>query len=153
MKTQTIDITTSDGVCDAYVAYPDQGSHPGVLLLMDGFGLRPYLHSMAEKLAAQGYYVLVPNLLYRINRAPVLDLKFPLKAEDMGNARALLGPIFKKFSAEESLKDVGALLEFLSDQKQVRPGKLGLTGYCLGGAMAIRAAGKFPEKIAAAASF
>ena len=68
----TIDITTPDGVADAYVARPDGQPHPGVLLCMDAFGLRPVIEQMADRIAADGHVVLAPNLFYRAGRAPVI---------------------------------------------------------------------------------
>ncbi len=69
---KSIDIPTFDGVADAYIARPDDGSpHPGVLLYTDAFGLRPFARAMADRLASNGYTVLVPNVFYRSGRAPV----------------------------------------------------------------------------------
>lgn len=70
-----VDIPTEDGTADAYLARPDDGAaHPAVLLYMDAFGLRPRLRSMADRLAGEGYTVLVPNVFYRHGRAPLFDL-------------------------------------------------------------------------------
>lgn len=70
----SLDIPTPYGVADAYLAHPDDGKpHPGVLLYMDAFGLRPSLEELAGRLAGHGYTVLVPNVLYRAGRAPVVD--------------------------------------------------------------------------------
>ncbi|MGY2063445.1 dienelactone hydrolase family protein, partial [Nocardia gipuzkoensis] len=71
----SVDVPTPDGVADAYVAYPDDGAaHPGVLLYMDAFGLRPALSAIVDRIAGHGYTVLAPNLLYRHGRAPVIEL-------------------------------------------------------------------------------
>ena len=42
------------------------GSHPGVLIWPDAFGLRPAVRDLAKRLAAAGYSVLVPNPFYRV---------------------------------------------------------------------------------------
>jgi len=56
MHGMSVDVQTPDGVADAYVAYPDDGAaHPGVLVIQDGFGLRPSLRSLADRIAAHGY--------------------------------------------------------------------------------------------------
>ena len=68
MRTQTaaIDIPTADGVADAIHITPVEGGpHPGELVYMDAFGLRPRLEEMAGQLAGRGYAVLVPNVFYR----------------------------------------------------------------------------------------
>ena len=70
-----LDVPTADGVADAYLSRPDDGErHPGVLFLMDAFGLRPRIEHMADRIAARGYTVLAPNLFYRAGRAPVLPM-------------------------------------------------------------------------------
>ena len=68
-----VEIKTPDGTCDAAFIHPKTGSHPGVLLWPDAFGLRPSMRAMAKRLAAEGYSVLVPNPFYRISKAPFTD--------------------------------------------------------------------------------
>src|SRR5215470_15387666 len=59
-------ITTRDGVCPSYVYQPTgQGPWPGVLVFMDGLGIRPAMLEVGERLAASGYFVLLPDLYYR----------------------------------------------------------------------------------------
>src|ERR1700686_2110439 len=59
-----VEIKTPDGTCDAAFIHPKSGSHPGVLLCPDAFGLRPSMRDMAKRLAGHGYSVLVPNPSY-----------------------------------------------------------------------------------------
>lgn len=154
MKAFKVDITTSDGVCDCYVAYPEEeGTHPGVLFYMDGYGPREYLYEMAQKLASHGYYVLLPNLLYRIRKAPVVDANFPLTEAEIPKVRKQLMSLLKSFDPEDAVKDARVFLDFLSTQKQVLPDRIGVTGYCMGGGMAVRTAAEYPERIRVAASF
>src|SRR5437773_9927351 len=54
----TVEVTTPDGVADAYLARPDERPHPGVLLIADAYGLRPTIAEMADRIAADGYVVL-----------------------------------------------------------------------------------------------
>ena len=71
----TIDVRTTDGVADAYLARPDDdASHPAVLFVMDAYGLRPQIERMADRIADQGYVVLAPNVFYRAGRSPVVSL-------------------------------------------------------------------------------
>jgi carboxymethylenebutenolidase len=86
MHATMVDVPTPDGVADVYLAHPDDGrTHPAVLFYMDGIGLRPRLFEMAERLAANGYVVLVPNVFYRQGRAPLLpDLPELLRPENRG---------------------------------------------------------------------
>src|SRR3954449_3716972 len=75
MRSTHLDIQAPDGVADAYLTRPDDGDrHPGVLFLMDAFGLRPRIEEMADRIAERGYAVLAPNLFYRGGRAPLFEL-------------------------------------------------------------------------------
>jgi carboxymethylenebutenolidase len=151
MASKTIDIKTADGVCDSYVSHPDGGgSFPAVLFFMDGIGIRPQLRQMADRIAAEGYYVLLPNMFYRRGRAPVFDVATILKPEN----RPALTELVLSLTPERVLRDAGLFLDLLAAQKEVRPGsKVGLTGYCMGGGMVVRTAAQYPDRIAAGASF
>lgn len=154
MKTQFIDIPTADGNCDVFIAYPnDQHPYPAVLLLMDGFGPRTYLYEMAKTLAKGGYYVLLPNLFYRTLRAPVVKAEFPLRSEDMPEVFKKITPLFQSLTSELVMRDAETFIKFLIQQKQVLPGKVGITGYCMGGRLAIQMASTYPDRVAAVASF
>ena len=71
-------IKTPDGTCDAAFIHPTTGSHPGVLIWADAFGLRPVMRDIGKRIAAEGYSVLVPNPFYRLAKAPVFDMSPPL---------------------------------------------------------------------------
>src|ERR1700719_1765361 len=64
-----VSVKTPDGTCDAAFIHPTTGSHPGVLIWPDAFGLRPSMRNMGKRLAAEGYSVLVPNPFYRVAKA------------------------------------------------------------------------------------
>src|SRR5712692_5751215 len=68
-----VEIKTPDGTCDAVFIHPTTGSHPGVLIWTDAFGLRPSMREIGKRIAAEGYSVLVPNPFYRKGKAPVFD--------------------------------------------------------------------------------
>jgi carboxymethylenebutenolidase len=150
-----LDIKTKDGICDSFIVYPDdQKPHPAVILIMDGFGPRAHLYQMARTISSRGFYVLLPNMFYRVRRAPVIEMKLPLCPEDMPDLfKDHLMPLLNGYNPELGLSDIGAFLDFLSQQPQVLPGKTRLTGYCFGGAMSIRAAARYPDKINAVGSF
>ena len=153
MKTELIDIKTPDGLCDTFIARPDHLACPAVLLFMDAYGPRKCLYEMAQKLAEHGYCVVVPNMFYRVKKAPVVDLSFPLKKQDMPGAVELIMALLKVFQPGPAMQDVDVFLDFLAAQQYVRQGKIGTVGYCMGGALALRTAARHPDRVAAAASF
>jgi carboxymethylenebutenolidase len=151
MASATIDIEMPDGRCDSYVSYPDEGgAFPAVLFFMDGYGVRPVLHRMADRIAEWGLYVLQPNLLYRHGRAPLFEVAEMRKPEN----RPALSQLVQSLTPEIVERDAGRFLEFLAAQPQVEPeSHAGLVGYCMGGSMALRTAARFPRRVAAAAIF
>jgi len=148
-----VEVKTPDGTCDAAFIHPKTGSHPGVLIWPDAFGLRPSMRDMAKRLAADGYSVLVPNPFYRVSKAPFTDAsKFDFnKPED----RARLGPLMGSVNAAGNAeKDAVAYVAFLDAQKEVNKSKkIGTQGYCMGGPLVVRTAATLPDRIGAGGSF
>jgi carboxymethylenebutenolidase len=147
-----IDIRTPDGSSDAVLFEPAGGeTRPGVLHLTDIYGIRPSQRQMARRLADQGYTVLMPNLFYRLGRAPLFDI--PVNREDP-QVQAKLAELRTHLSPEMAERDVAAYIDFLTAQPSVtKETGIGVVGYCLSGGMAMRAAAVRPERVVAAASF
>ncbi|MFB7368911.1 dienelactone hydrolase family protein [Streptomyces sp. NPDC056222] len=154
MPTKMLHIPTADGEADAFAAVPDRGDrHPGVLMYADGFGIRPVLREMARELAAHGYYVLVPNLFYRHGPAPVIELPEYIGEEVRHAVFAQLMPLIEAHTPERVLSDADAYLRFLTAQPEVGAGPVAVTGYCIGGLLAMRTAAAHPGQVAAVAAF
>ncbi|WP_327341869.1 dienelactone hydrolase family protein [Streptomyces europaeiscabiei] len=154
MPTKALRIPTTDGQADAFAAFPDRGErHPGVLMYTDGFGIRPVLRDMARELAGHGYYVLVPNLFYRYGPAPVLELPEHIGEEVRPAVMARLMPLIEAHTTERALSDADAYLRFLTTRPEVGAGPVAVTGYCIGGLLAMRTAAAHPGQVAAVAGF
>jgi carboxymethylenebutenolidase len=149
----TIDIETADGVCPAHVFTPPDrdAPSPGVLLYMDGIGMRPALHEMAARLASSGYYVLMPDLFWRAGAYTAPDPK-ALFADPEVRA-AWWKKITPFTSADTIMKDTRAFLDHLAQQADVAPKQFACTGYCMGGRAAMTAAATYPDEIIAAAAY
>jgi len=146
-----VEIKTPDGTCDAAFIHPKSGSHAGVLIWPDAFGLRPSMRDMAKRLAAEGYSVLVPNPFYRISKAPYTDAS----KIDFATERAKLTPLMGSVNAAGAAeKDAVAYIGFLDAQKQVNKSKkIGTQGYCMGGPLVVRTAAAVPNRVGAGGSF
>jgi carboxymethylenebutenolidase len=145
MPTTKLDIKTGDGTVDTHFVLPGgAGPWPAVIFYMDGLGIRADLVAMAERLASHGYAVLLPNLYYRHGPA------FPL---DFATDRERMMELVMSVTNQAIAADTTAFLEFLDMQASVAGPRIGVVGYCMGGALTLTAAGKFPERVAAAASF
>ena len=147
MIAETIDIATADGAADAFYARPDDnGPYPGVVLYTDAFGNRPAAHEHVKRLAKSGYCVLAPNVFYRSRRAPVLDNLAELMAsEDRSALFAQLRPMIDLVTPEAAHSDSVAWLEFLRSQQSVADRRIGTVGYCMGGRLSLRMAGRVPR--------
>lgn len=150
-----IEITAPDGTAEAYFARPDgDGEHPGVLLFIDAIGLRPQIETMADRIAGWGYAVLAPNLFYRSGTAeelaPKTDLRAPGAREEFF---ATVMPRMQEITAERIDADTAAFVDALGAQPGVSAGPIGVTGYCMGGRYATRAAGTQADRVAAVGGF
>jgi carboxymethylenebutenolidase len=148
-----VEIKTPDGTCDAAFIHPKTGSHAGVLIWPDAFGLRPSMRDMAKRIAAEGYSVLVPNPFYRVSKAPFTDAStFSFQnPTDMAKLRPLMASVNATGNPE---KDAAAYVGFLDAQKEVNKAKkIGTQGYCMGGPLVVRTAAALPDRIGAGASF
>lgn len=136
---------------DVYVVRPDgSGRWPAIVLFMDAFGIRDALLGMAGRLAASGYVVAVPNLYYRSGSFPFFD---PVQVAAGGAERDRFKGMIGSITNTLIMRDTAVLLEHLEADASVRPGRMGVVGYCMGGGYALCAAGTFPDRIAAAAIF
>ncbi len=151
MVEEWIEIRTPDGTADGLLYRADDGGRrPGVIHLTDIGGIRLSQRTMARRLAAAGYTVLLPNLFYRFGRPPVVDwaagFDDALTKQRIAELRAPLTP-------EAVTRDAGASVDLLAAHDAVAPGGIGVVGYCFAGAVALRAAAARPDRVVAAASF
>jgi len=148
MTKREIEITTADGKAEAGLFMPQGRAAAGVILYMDAFGLRPSLDAMAERLAREGYAVLVPDTLYRFQPYGPFDAATAFDNEESAKQiRSMLGGTTQAMT----IADTGAFIAAL-DEAGI-DGPLGAVGYCMGGARALNAAASYPDRIKAAASF
>jgi len=147
-----IDIATQDGILCAYVFRPaGEGPWPGVLFYMDGLGIRPALFEIAARLADHGYFVLLPDLFYRSGPYAPMDAKQVFS--DPAQRQALAENYLGKLGQANAMRDTPALLDYLASQPDVAPGPVAAIGYCMGGGLALAAAGHFPGRIRAVGAY
>ncbi|MFL5296612.1 MAG: dienelactone hydrolase family protein [Phenylobacterium sp.] len=152
MRTE-VSLPTPDGDARAFAFTPDGGAGPwpAAIIFMDAPAIRPALFEMGERLAQAGYFVLLPDLFWRAGPYDPPDIA----AARAGDPEAVA--VFQKLrgstSVEKQMIDAKAALDWLAQEPRAKAGKVGVTGYCMGGGIALRAAGTFPDRIAAAASF
>ena len=142
-----VSITTPDGNCDAYFVTPSSGAAPGVLVWPDIFGLRPAFRQMGRRLAESGYSVLVVNPFYRQKKAPTA-------AQGGQTPIPEVMPLMQALTPAMHLSDGKAFVAWLDAQPEVdKARKLGTTGYCMGGPIAVRTATVAPDRVGAVGTF
>lgn len=152
MSGKRVDLTTTDGVMDCYTFQPSgAGPWPAVIIYMDAFGIRPNLDSMAQRLADAGYFVIVPNLYYRAGAFEPFDPKQVFGGDEAERVR--FRAMIDSLDNTKVMRDTEPVLDYLATEPAVRQPKVGAVGYCMGGGFAISSLGRFPDRVAVAASF
>ncbi|HKQ10307.1 MAG TPA: dienelactone hydrolase family protein [Rhizomicrobium sp.] len=135
---------------ETFLYRPDDiADFPGIVFLTDIWGIRPAAIGMAKRLADKGFAVLLPNVMHRHSRI-VPD---GFEPEDERQMNKTLQTLFAALTPAQMDSDSKAYMDFLSAQKGVKPGKVGVVGHCYTGQMALRMAAAAPDRVAAAASF
>jgi len=147
-----VDINAEDGLADGYLARPadDDGRRPGVLFLVDAFGLRPQIEQMADRISRRGFVVLAPNVFYRHGHAPVLPMPDLEDPEERAPFMEKLRPMMQELTPELIASDSRGYLDFLDG---VARGPFSITGYCMGARLGWRIATAHPERVTALAGF
>jgi carboxymethylenebutenolidase len=146
-----VQIDTPDGRCPTHVFHPDgPGPWPGVIVYMDAIGMRPAMEEIAERIANAGFFVLLPDLFYRVEFDASQGARIfsdPKARED------LMTRVMPSASSANVMRDTGAFLAYMDSRPEVDSTRIGVVGYCMGGRLALYAAGHFGDRIAAAASY
>jgi carboxymethylenebutenolidase len=147
-----IEIKTDSGMCPGYVYRPSgKLPWPAVLVFMDGIGIRPAMLEVGERLATYGYFVLLPDLFYRSGRYEPMNARTVFT--DPAQRKVLMEKFFALATQANIMADTRAFLNFLAVQPDVKAGGIATTGYCMGGLMSLAAAGTYPDRIVATASY
>jgi carboxymethylenebutenolidase len=143
ISTTTIRLRTADGEMKCHQARPrGAGKFPAVLVIMEAFGLTDHIKDVTERLAAEGYVAIAPDLYYR--ESPNVVGYDQLQA-----AIALM----QRLDDDEVVADLQHVISHLKAQNFVNGDRLGMTGFCLGGTITCLAACKLPANIQAAVTF
>jgi carboxymethylenebutenolidase len=134
MNTETLSFDTANGETTAYVVQPDNHSGKAVILIHEWWGLNEHIKDIAGRYADEGFVAIAPDL-YRGKLAAN-----PAEAGEMMNALALEDGLDTIKHAIDSAALAYDLTHF------------GITGYCMGGTFALRAACEL-EGLSAAAPF
>ncbi|HMQ03192.1 MAG TPA: dienelactone hydrolase family protein [Pyrinomonadaceae bacterium] len=134
MQTETLDFQTANGPTTAYVAKPDEGGEKAIILIQEWWGLNDHIKDIAGRYAGEGFTAIAPDLY----RGKV--------ASDPDQASKMM----QALSTDDGLDTIRNAMDAAS--KAYSTSHFGITGYCMGGTFALRAACEL-EGISAAAPF
>lgn len=149
MAEKEFDITTPDGVMPNFAAWPDPGGahgdgpYPVIVMYMDAPGIREELRDFARRIAAQGYYAVLPDLYYRLG---LLRFNLAERTEKMGE---MIFAAWHSLTNDGVARDTGAILSALGEDAAASDGPMGCVGYCMSGAFITTVAGRYPDRFAA----
>src|SRR5580704_9083284 len=125
MSGSTISIASADGgTFSGYLATPESGSGPGLILLQEIFGVNQHIRDLADIYAEEGYLVLAPDLFWRMSPGTQLGYSGP----DLGRAM----DYYQRFDVDRAILDIGDTVAALRANPAC-DGKVGAIGFCLGG--------------------
>ncbi|MCP4905358.1 MAG: dienelactone hydrolase family protein [bacterium] len=146
MVEEFAEIVTPDGIMPTFIAHPgEEKPAPAVLILMDGRGIREALRDVARRLAGMGYYATLPDLFYRAGADSELGVG---GADDWDQMISLV----QSLSDEGVTRDIEALVTRIDTDPAIRPGAIGLMGFCMGGRLSVILSQALGERVAAAAA-
>lgn len=133
--TATVEISTlaGDDTFSAYVARPSGPPRAAIVVIKEIFGVNPGIRQKCDKLAAEGYVAIAPDLFWRIQPGVELD---PDVESELHQGFDLFG----KFDQDKGIADIEATIKYARDSEGCK--KVGAVGYCLGGRLAYMTAAR-----------
>jgi len=132
VRTSNVDLKVNGDNAYAFVAQPDDDAkHPGVVLIQEWWGIEPHIRDLAQKLAAKGFVVAVP------------DLYHGKIATEPDEAQKMV--MMMRGNVDKTAKEIFGALNMLKAMPNVEPKKLGLMGFCVGGFMVWTVASRYAE--------
>ncbi len=131
-----VEFRANGRTANGYLSLPDKPG-PGLLVIQEWWGLVDHIKDLANRLAAEGFVALAPDLYHG----------------DMTKSPDKAGKMLMALNIEETGKDLSGAATYLLEHNQVEPKKVGAMGFCMGGQLALFAASRFPEQISAAVDF
>jgi carboxymethylenebutenolidase len=129
---EMVEFKSNGGTCTGYLAGT---SGPGVIVIQEWWGLVPHITDIADRFAAEGFVALAPDMYHG----------------EMTNEPDMAGKLLMSMNLATAGKDLSGAVDVL--QERTGRTKVGVTGFCMGGGLALMAACLRPDAIAAAAPF
>src|SRR5689334_5862345 len=116
VHTEKVDLKVNGDGAWGYLAQPDDDAkHPGLVVIQEWWGIEPYIQEVAQKLAVEGFVVLVPDLFHG---------KVATEPSDAEKLMMATVP-----NMQRVLKEVSSALDYVKSLPQVEPKKPGIMGF------------------------
>jgi carboxymethylenebutenolidase len=132
----TVEFTVNGSSCPGYFA-PAEGGGPGVLVIQEWWGLVDHIREVCDRFAGAGFSALAPDL-YRGETTTEPDEA---------------GKLMMALNVAAAAKDMDAAIDFLLGRDEVTSSKVGVTGFCMGGGLALVVGCNSAAKVGAVAPF
>ncbi len=134
---QNVTFPSNGRTAHGYLAVPESGAGPGVVVIQEWWGLTPHIAEVADRFAAEGYVALAP------------DLYGGATTHDPAEAGRLMGDL----PVESAARDLAGAVDFLLDHATVTSSSAGAVGFCMGGGFVLVLAAQQGNRIGAAVPF
>lgn len=124
MSGKTVQFKSNGGTCNGYLAVPESGSGPGVVVLQEWWGLVKHIEDVCDRFAAAGYVALAPDLYHGESA------KHPDDA----------GKLMMALNIAETEKDMAGAINYLLSLDETTSSTVGTVGFCMGGQLSLYAA-------------
>ncbi len=159
MNNETIKITAEGKTFDAYLSHPKEVPAPAIIVIHEIWGLNDQIRGVADRLAAEGYRALAPDLmtgemLEFVGPELLQEMASPdeaVKSAAQAKMRAATAPIHTPEFAARTIKKLKACFDLLRSHEHGN-GVVGILGFCFGGTYSFAFAGAEPD-VAAAVAF
>ena len=141
VQSKMVEVPTADGTMPVHLVVPEgDGPFAGVIVVMEAFGLNGHIKGVAERIAREGYVVAAPDLYHRSAGDRVVPYTELPKAIQL---------MMDLPSYDAIVADVRATIDLIEQQPTVAKGRIGMTGFCMGGFVTFLAACRLPIQAAA----
>jgi carboxymethylenebutenolidase len=134
---QNVTFPSNGNEAHGYLAVPNSGAGPGVIVIQEWWGLTDHIAAIADRLAGEGFVALAP------------DLYGGKTAHDADTA----GSLMMSLPVEQAALDLAGAVDFLLGHEAVTSRKIGAIGFCMGGGFVLMLAAQQGDRIAAAVPF
>ena len=134
---QNVTFPSGGGTAHGYLALPESGTGPGVVVIQEWWGLTSHIADVTNRLAAEGFVALAP------------DLYGGTTTHDSDEA----GKLMQELPVDRAATDLGGAVDFLLEHEAVVGRKVGAVGFCMGGGFVLVLAAQQGDKIGAAVPF